>query len=64
MQSAHSRAAKYIIMSTIILLVADVILIVVDLFVNLPRISAFLAPLCLTAGSLLLLFIAFLELRK
>jgi hypothetical protein len=63
-QSAHSRAVKYIIISTIILLVADVTLIIVNLFVDLPRISALLAPLWLTAVSLLLLFIAFLELRK
>jgi hypothetical protein len=63
-QSAHSRTVKYISINTIILLVADVILIIVNLFVDLPRIGALLVPLCLTAGSLLLLFIAFLELRK
>jgi hypothetical protein len=63
-QSASSRAAKYILINAMILLVADTILITVNLFVELPRLSALLAPLCLTAISVFLLFIAFLELRK
>jgi hypothetical protein len=63
-QSASSRAAKYILINAMVLLVADMILIIVNLFVDLPRLSALLAPLCLTAVSVLLLLIAFLELRK
>jgi len=45
------RTAKYILINALVLPVADMILIIVNLFVDLPRLSALLAPLCLTAGS-------------
>ena len=54
---------EYILINATILLVADVILIVMYLFVDLPRLTMF-APLCVTATSGVLLFIALLLLRK
>ena len=63
-RSASPKAAKYILINAIVLLVVDMIIIIVNLFVDLPRLPALLVPLCLTATSVFLLFIAFLELRK
>jgi hypothetical protein len=62
-QSVPSRVAKYILINATMLLVADMILIIVNLFVDLPRLTL-LAPLCLTATSLFLSFTALLVLRE
>jgi hypothetical protein len=62
-QPPSSGVVEYILINVTILLVADMILIIVYHFVDLPRL-ALLAPLCLTATSAALLFIALLRLRK
>jgi hypothetical protein len=63
-QSASSRAAKYILINAIVLLVVDMIFVILEFFVDLPRLPDLLVPLCLTATSVFLLLIAFLDLRK
>jgi hypothetical protein len=63
LQAKSSGAAKPLVAVAIIGLVVDLILIITNVFVDLPRLTL-LAPLCITATVIFLMIIAFLQMTS